>query len=193
MVTGNIFGGTRRFLSITIPVFQFLLYCVLTVVGDFQVKSLDEIVENAAKNNVMLDINNRTPVCHEVSFGLNFPVLIVVALVGVVVPSTSDFDHSVGFQIFLGSLVPLFWFAAVRWAFTMLERLDNAAGAKSVRRLGVLFFVIAVAASFWIWRHNRFDRWVFQVSAVCWVSFGAFTLIANRKAVRTVRSEGGSQ
>jgi hypothetical protein len=191
MVTGNMFGGgNRRLFFISIPLFQLVLYCVLTVIGDFQVRSLDEIVENAAKNNVMLDINIRTPVCHEVSFGLNFPVLIVGTLVGIVVPSTSDFDHSAGFQIFLGSLVPLFWFAVVRWAFAMAERLDNAAGAKSVRRFGLVFTVIAVAVSLWIWRHNRFDRWVFQVSVVCWISFGAFALSANRIAGRAV-SDGG--
>ena len=188
MVAGNIFGGTRRIWSISIPLFQFVLYCVLTVIGDFQVKALDDYVENLAKSGIAIDINNTTPRSHEVAFGLNFPILLVAIPVGAIVQSNLDWNHSIWIQILVGSLVLPFWFAIVRWAFALREHLDNSLKAKAVRWFGLICSVISVALSMRIWWHNPSDQWVFRDFAVCWVSFGLFVLAASISGPRAAAS-----
>jgi hypothetical protein len=189
MVAGNIIGGgTRRFWLISLTLFQFVLYCVLIVVGDVQVKAYDEYIEDLAKHGVAFDGGSSRPRCHELAFGLNFPIIPVAALAGGAVTvlvrgdvrSFLDLHRSVGLQILLGSLVPPFWCAIVRAAFRTKGRLDNRRNATFVRRFGVICTVIAVALSIWVWRYNPNDQWVGQDFVVCWVIFGIFVGTANR-------------
>jgi hypothetical protein len=198
-VTGIRFGGgARKFLLIAVPLFQFVLYSALTVIGDIQVKAHDEHIDDLAKHGVGFDWGNSTPTCHEISFGLNLPMLIASTLVtGAVatlargdVRSFLDWDHSVPIQVISGALVPFFWFVVVRCACITAERLNSRAfRARIVKLFGLLVTILAVWSSLWLWWHNNSEDWLLRAFPVCWVLFGIFSLTAiilRPRAVATI-------
>ncbi|MGB7761717.1 MAG: hypothetical protein WBL61_17930 [Bryobacteraceae bacterium] len=190
MVTGN--GGSREFFSVTIPVLQLILYCALTFNGDFEVRRVDEYLESAARNGVAIDIGIRSPLSHQVSFGLNLPATLVAALaIGRKGHAASapppDISHEVGLQVLLGAFVPVLWFVVVRWGFTTRERLRSSPRkTKSVRPTGMLSVAVAVALVLWVFLHAHSAFRVPQVFAVCWVAFGAFVVTATVQRPKAV-------
>jgi hypothetical protein len=189
MVSGSLFGsGIRRILSIAVPIFQIVLYCSLTAVGDAQVKAHDEYIEDLARHGVAFDTGSSIPICHEIAFGLNLPLMIVPALIFIPVIAFAggyaraflDPDRSLEFQILIGSMVPFLWFAVVRWAFETKDAMDSSRNANIVKLIGLVCATATAVLSIWICRGNQIDRSISRSLLACWFIFGLYSVTANK-------------
>ena len=169
----------RKMLLLAVPVLQLVLYVILIAIGNAQVRALDDYIAELSKYHVSIDIEKTTPVCHEIAFGLNGPILFGVLCLRLIFKNWPDADHSIAIQSVVACIVPFFWFGISRWASSTKDRLRSTGlMVKLVKGFGLILLAAMAAGATWIIRYSHAPDPIISTFTAAWVSLGLFDLAA---------------